>query len=156
MRRLVVNLLIAAVSLGGAESSADRADKVVVNKSIRELQLLKDGRVIRSYKIALGRNPVGPKQRQGDIKTPEGAYIISGRNSTSAYHKIVADFVSECGRPGPPGGNTMIHGLPSGQGFIGAAHRLNDWTDGWVAVTDAEIEEIWRPVPDGTPIQINP
>src|SRR5271169_174550 len=84
---VVVNLLIVAASLGGAVSSVDRADKVVVNKSKRELLLLKDGKVIRSYKVALGRNPVGQKQRQGDSKTPEGAYIISGRNGGSAYHR---------------------------------------------------------------------
>lgn len=161
--KLVVNLLIVAVSLGEAAISADRADKLIVNKSKRELLLLKDDKVIRSYKIALGRNSMGQKQRQSDSRTPEGAYIISGRNSGSAYHRSLrisypnAADRDRAKRLGvAPGGDIMIHGLPNGQGYIGAAHRLIDWTDGCVAVTDAEIEEIWRLVPDGTPVQINP
>jgi murein L,D-transpeptidase YafK len=162
LKPLLVNSLILAVSLSAA-SSADRADRLIVNKSKRELVLLTDGKVIRSYKIALGRNPVGQKQRQGDSKTPEGAYTISGRNSSSAYHRSLRiSYPNAADRDGArqlgvaPGGDIMIHGLPNGRGFIGAAHRLIDWTDGCVAVTDAEIEEIWRLVPDGTPIQINP
>ncbi len=146
-----------------AAAGADRAERIVVNKSRRELVLYASRKVIRSYKIALGRNPVGPKLRQGDGKTPEGTYTISGRNAASAFHRALrisypsASDRSRARRQGVnPGGDIMIHGLPNGQGFIGAAHRLIDWTDGCIAVTDEEIEEIWRLVPDGTPIQINP
>jgi murein L,D-transpeptidase YafK len=135
----------------------------VVNKTKRELLLYKDGKLIRSYKVALGKSPVGPKTRKGDGKTPEGAYVISGRNAASAYHKSLrisypnaADRLRAKQQGVDPGGDIMIHGLPKGQGFIGTAHRLYDWTDGCVAVTNAEIEEIWLLVPDGTPIQINP
>ena len=118
--------------------------------------------MIRTYRVALGRNPVGPKQRQGDGKTPEGAYVIVGRNPNSAYHKSL-----RISYPGPadrefarrlrvePGGDIMIHGLPNGQGWIGAGHRLRDWTEGCIAVTNDEIEEIWRLVGDGTPVLIN-
>lgn len=161
MRR--VGLLLAALSLFGAAKSGDTADKVVVNKAKRELLLLKDGKVIRSYRVALGRNPVGLKQRQGDGKTPEGAYVISGRNTASAFHRSLgisypnaADRARARRLRVNPGGSIMIHGLPKGQGYIGAAHRLTDWTEGCIAVTNAEIEEIWRLVPNGTPVQINP
>jgi len=97
-----------------------------VNKSKRELLLLRDGKLLRSYKVALGRNPNGSDRVRAEA---------AGVN---------------------PGGDIMIHGLPNGRGYLGAAHRLVDWTDGCIAVTDAEIEEIWQLVPDGTPVQINP
>ena len=146
-----------------ATDTKDRVDKLVVNKAKRELLVYRSGQVTRSYRIALGKNPVGPKARKGDGKTPEGAYTIGGRNGTSAYHKSLrvsypnaADRERARRQGVDPGGDIMIHGLPNGQGFIGAAHRLIDWTDGCIAVTDSEIEEIWRLVPDGTPIQINP
>ncbi len=160
---LFLNAFLIAASLSEAASSAGTADQVVVNKSKRELLLLRDGKLLRSYKVALGRNSVGPKQRQGDGKTPEGAYTISGRNAASAFHKSLrisypntSDRERARRQGAKPGGDIMIHGLPNGQGCIGAAHRLRDWTEGCVAVTDAEIEEIWRLVPDGTPVRINP
>lgn len=146
-----------------AAGSGDQADRLVVDKSKRELLLTRSGKVIRSYRIALGGNPVGPKLRKGDGKTPEGAYTISGRNAASAFHGSLrisypnaADRIRARRQGVDPGGDIMIHGLPNGQGFVGAAHRLSDWTDGCIAVTDAEIEEIWRLAPDGTPIRINP
>lgn len=162
-RSCLIGLVLAAASLSGAAGSAGIADKVVVNKARRELLLLKDGKVIRSYRVALGGNPVGPKERQGDHKTPEGGYVISGRNSRSAFHRSLAiSYPNAADRARArrqrvnPGGSIMIHGLPNGHGYIGAAHRLADWTDGCIAVTDPEIEEIWRLAPDGTPVQINP
>lgn len=120
-------------------------------------------RVIKSYRVALGRNPVGPKRQQGDGKTPEGIYSISGRNAASAFHRALRVSYpnpsdrARAKRAGvTPGGDIMIHGLPNGQGAIGAAHRLTDWTEGCMAVTNAEIEEIWRLVPNGTTVEINP
>jgi murein L,D-transpeptidase YafK len=140
-----------------------KADRIVVNKAKRELLLYRSGVLIRSYRIALGKHPIGPKMRQGDSKTPEGAYTISGRNAQSAYHKSLrisypnaADRERAKRQGVEPGGDIMVHGLPNAQGFVGAAHRLFDWTDGCIAVTNEEIEEIWLLVPDGTPIQINP
>ncbi len=158
-----VGLLALSVAPCSAAGTGQKADKLVVNKSRRELLLYRSGNVIRSYKVALGKNPVGPKMRQGDGRTPEGAYTITGRNAASAYHRSLrisypsaADRERARRQGVDPGGDIMIHGLPNGQGFVGAAHRLVDWTDGCIAVTNAEIEEIWRLVPDGTPIQINP
>jgi murein L,D-transpeptidase YafK len=158
-----IGLLALSLVSWAAASTGDRADKIVVNKSKRELLLSRSGKVIRTYRIALGKNPVGPKLRKGDRKTPEGVYSISGRNAASAYHRSLrisypnaADRIRARRQGVDPGGDIMIHGLPNGQGYVGASHRLIDWTDGCIAVTDAEIEEIWRLVPDGTPIQINP
>jgi murein L,D-transpeptidase YafK len=144
MQILIGSLMLAALAAG----SNDSADQVVVNKSKRELLLLRHGAVIRTYRIALGRSPVGPKQRQGDGKTPEGSYVISGRNAKSAYRKSLrvsypnAADSERARREGvSPGGDIMIHGLPNGLGWMGATHRLRDWTEGCIAVTDEEIEE---------------
>ncbi len=153
-------LAAAAVCDWAAEAPADR---IVINKARRELLLLRKGKVIRSYKVALGTNPLGPKERRGDGRTPEGTYTITGRNARSNYHRALRvsypnaqDRARAARLRVNPGGDIMIHGLPNGQGYIGAAHRLMDWTLGCIAVTNAEIEEIWRLVPDGTAVQINP
>src|SRR5712692_538938 len=120
------------------------------------------GKVMKSYRVALGSNPVGPKTRQGDGKTPEGAYSISGRNAASAFHRALrvsypnaADRAAARKRGVSHGGDIMIHGLPNGQAYIGKAHVQTDWTEGCIAVTSAEIEEIWRLVPDGAKVEIN-
>ncbi|MDX2150315.1 MAG: L,D-transpeptidase family protein [Bryobacteraceae bacterium] len=139
------------------------ADRIIVNKQQRELLLLRGGRVIRHYRIALGRTPVGPKEREGDGKTPEGAYIISGRNPRSAFHLSLrisypspADRARAARAGVSPGGDIMIHGLPNSQPHLGPEHARTDWTEGCIAVTNEEIEELWPLVPNQTPIQINP
>jgi murein L,D-transpeptidase YafK len=139
------------------------ADGIIVNKSKRQMLLVREGKVIRRYKIGLGQSPVGPKQRQGDSKTPEGLYTISGRNPASNYHLALQisypnDADAERARVAgeDPGGDIMIHGLPNGEAESEKHARMTDWTAGCIAVMDEEIEEIWRLVPDGTPIQINP
>jgi murein L,D-transpeptidase YafK len=153
-----------ALLLGPFAARAEHAaDLIVVRKAKRQMILLREGKTLRSYLVALGRTPVGPKRRQGDGKTPEGEYTISGRNKNSSYHRSLrisypnSEDQSRARRAGVnAGGDIMIHGLPNGVGKIGAAHRLNDWTEGCIAVTNDEIEEIWRLVPDGTPIRIEP
>jgi len=161
-KRLLVLILITAAWTFQA-AGAETADKVVVNKARREMMLLRQGRVLRTYRIALGRDPFGAKRRQGDGKTPEGDYVISGRNSKSAFHRSLrVSYPNAVDRSRAkrnnldPGGDIMIHGLPNGQAAIGEAHRLIDWTEGCIAVTNAEIEEIWAMVANGTPIRINP
>lgn len=161
-RRLLAALLVAAVSsLSGAADL--KADRIVINKRRRELILMHGGRPMRTYRVALGRNPLGAKTQQGDGRTPEGIYVISGRPERSAYHRSLrisypnAQDRARAKRLGVnPGGDIMIHGLPNGQGWIGSAHRMTDWTEGCIAVTNQEIEEIWRLVPNGIPVQINP
>jgi len=119
--------------------------------------------VIKSYRIALGGTPVGRKEQQGDHKTPEGLYTIVGRNPSSQYHRALRvsypnaeDRARAAKRGVPPGGDIMIHGLPNGYGWVGRGHLAKDWTDGCIAVTDQEIEEIWTLVADGTPVEIRP
>lgn len=136
-------------------------DRIIVEKRARRMILLKEGRVIRTYRIALGRGGLGPKERSGDNKVPEGIYRITGRNPESAYHLSL-----RIGYPTPsqaraarqrgidPGGDIMIHGLRNGLGWIGAQHRRLDWTQGCIAVTNEEIKEIWRTVPDQAVIEI--
>jgi murein L,D-transpeptidase YafK len=139
------------------------ADRVVVNKAERRLTLYFREQPLRTYRVALGSHPVGPKQQEGDGRTPEGSYVLDYRNSKSAFHLSLhvsypstADSARARERGVKPGGLIMVHGLPNRLGFLGSLHTLNDWTDGCVAVTNTEIEEIWRVVPDGTSILINP
>jgi len=140
-----------------------RADRVLVLKENHTLQLLNKGRVIKIYKVALGGDPVGPKTRQGDHKTPEGVYVLDSRNAHSKFYKAIhisypnaADRAAAREKGVSPGGDVFVHGLPNGYGFMGEAHRLKDWTDGCIAVTNQEIDEIWAAVADGTPIEIKP
>jgi L,D-transpeptidase catalytic domain len=139
-----------------------QADLVVVNKTGRIMQLFRNGRIIREYRISLGGQPIGHKQHEGDKRTPEGHYIIDWRNSkSSAYlslhisYPAPADIARAAAAGQAPGGNIMIHGLANGWGLVGSLHLLWDWTDGCIAVTNDEMRQIWSIVPDGTPIEIN-
>ena len=137
------------------------ADRVVVDKPARRLQLLRDGAVIEEYQISLGASPQGHKTREGDEKTPEGEYLIDWRNPRSAAHLSLhisypndADTAAAAARGENPGGEIMIHGIANGWGWLGGLHRSWDWTNGCIAVTNAEMREIWSLVPNGTPIEI--
>lgn len=136
------------------------ADYIVVEKSKRKMVLMHDGKVIRKYSVMLGKKSVGPKLREGDFKTPEGYYYISGRLANSEYHlalqisypdELDTERAQKLGLS--PGGRIMIHGLPND---YGKRKRKKDWTHGCIAVNNEEIEEIWKLVPDGTPIEIRP
>jgi murein L,D-transpeptidase YafK len=162
MRRLAVALVLAWLGMrtGVAQQQADR---IVIEKAKRKMVLLSHGKVLRVYQVALGRNPVGPKTQRGDMRTPEGQYAIDARNAASLFHRSLhvsypntADRAKAKKLGVDPGGDIMIHGLPNGQGQIGKAHLQSDWTWGCIAVTDEEIEEIWRLVPNGTPVEIRP
>ncbi len=139
------------------------ADKVLIEKKERRLTLLSKGEVIKTYKIALGGNPVGPKERQGDNKTPEGTYIIDSRNRDSGYHLSLhisypneKDKIRAKELGVSPGGDIMIHGIKNGLSWVGASHAEVDWTKGCIAVTDEEMEEIYKLVPNGTIVEIRP
>ena len=153
----------AGVASQPAFGQTARADRVLVLKKEHTLQLLRQGKIIKTYKVALGGDPVGPKTRQGDHKTPEGVYVLNFRNAHSQFYKSIHISYPNAGdreqarqKGVSPGGDVFVHALPNGYGAIGAAHRLKDWTDGCVAVTDEEMDEIWDLVPDGTPIEIRP
>lgn len=160
---LTVWLLCLPALAQAAAKPARQADRVLVLKKARTLRLLSHGKVIRTYKVALGGDPVGRKTRQGDHKTPEGLYVLDSRNGHSQFYRSIhisypnVQDRAEARRNGvSPGGDVFVHGLPNGYGFLGASHRLKDWTDGCIAVTNEEIDEIWQAVPDGTPIEISP
>lgn len=140
-----------------------KADSVIVLKDQRRLLLLHGGATLKAYTVALGPEPHGHKTREGDGRTPEGNYRLDGRNPRSRFHLALhisypnpSDRARAAAAGASPGGDIMIHGLPNGLGWIGKLHRLVDWTDGCVAVTNREMEEIWRAVDDGTPIEIVP
>jgi tetratricopeptide (TPR) repeat protein len=139
------------------------ADKILIEKKERRLTLLSKGEVLKTYKIALGGNPNGPKERQGDNKTPEGAYVIDSRNRDSRYHLSLhisypngkdKKRAKELGVS--PGGDIMIHGIKNGFSWAGDFHTDVDWTKGCIAVTDEEIEEINKLAPNGTIVEIRP
>jgi murein L,D-transpeptidase YafK len=138
-------------------------DRIVVEKSVRKLSILANGKMLKSYHVALGRNPVGAKQQEGDNKTPEGIYKIDGRNPQSSFHLALhvsypsdEDKKRAAERGVSAGFDIMIHGIPNGHGWIGAFHRWKDWTAGCIALTDEEIEELWRVTPDATTVEIRP
>ncbi len=140
-----------------------KANKVIVLKSERRLLLLRGETILRSYRVALGRNPRGGKTRQGDGRTPEGRYLLDWRNPKSRFYRSIhisypnaADRERARARGVAPGGDIMIHGLPNGLEAIGPAHANSDWTEGCIAVTNAEMDEIWAAVDDGTAIEIRP
>lgn len=140
-----------------------KADKIILIKEERKLYLMSNNQVLKTYKVALGGHPIGPKSQEGDGKTPEGLYVIDRHNPNSSFHLSLhvsypsPDDLVAAQRAGVrPGGDIMIHGTRNGLGWLGSFHRLIDWTQGCIAVTNTEIEEIWALVPDGTPIEIRP
>jgi hypothetical protein len=139
------------------------ADSIVVEKSRRTMTLYHQGTPVRIYFIALGQNPVGDKVGIGDNRTPEGLYYIEAHNPASKYYLSLRvsypneqDIAEARARGMATGGDIMIHGLPRGFEKLGAEHRKRDWTNGCIAVTNAEIEEIWSAIPDGAAIHIKP
>ena len=151
----------AAAQLPGV--SADSVDLVVIYKSERLLQLKKRGEVVRSYDVALGAQPKGHKLSEGDNRTPEGVYTLDWRNANSQFHRSMhisypgeGDFAKARRRGVSPGGLIMIHGMPNGRRAGEMNHPVNDWTNGCIAVTNDEMDEIWSMVEDGTTIIIFP
>jgi murein L,D-transpeptidase YafK len=138
-------------------------ERILVEKAARRLTIFRNGKELKTYRIALGRNPIGAKEQEGDLKTPEGVYFIDSRNPHSDFHLGLhlsypspEDTARAAARGVPAGYDIMIHGLPNGGGWLGAFHRGKDWTAGCIALTDEEIEELWRVTPDGTAVEIRP
>ncbi|MBL6750871.1 MAG: L,D-transpeptidase family protein [Nevskia sp.] len=137
------------------------ADRIVIDKSTRHMSVYSHGALLRSYRVALGRGDPGAKLWQGDRRTPEGRYTVDGHNPSSAFHRALhvsypsaVDVARATAAGHAPGGDIMIHGLPNGFGWIGRVQRLSDWTAGCIALTNPEMDELYRIVPDGTPIEI--
>lgn len=140
-----------------------KIDKIVVIKGKRIMEIYSGNQVIKTYAIALGRNPNGDKESEGDKRTPEGDYQINDKNPHSSFHKNLGvsypnqkDIEDARNKNLKPGGEIKIHGLRNGIGFIGKFHRIMDWTAGCIAVTNDEIDELYERVEIGTPIIIKP
>jgi len=140
-----------------------KADLVVVRKAAHRLDLYQGGALLKSYAVSLGRHPIGPKQQQGDGKTPEGQYILDYRKPDSSFYRALhvsypaaQDLTAARARGVDPGGLVMVHGMKNGLGWLGRLHLALDWTDGCVALTNREMDEVWRAVPDGTRIILEP
>ncbi|HTJ63135.1 MAG TPA: L,D-transpeptidase family protein [Alphaproteobacteria bacterium] len=143
--------------------ASPKADSIVVYKSARLLQLRRHGQVIKSYHVALGRQPVGQKMEEGDGRTPEGSYIVDRRNIESEYHLSLHisypeknDIQRAEARHVSAGGAIMIHGEPNVLNDEGKKHLLKDWTAGCIALNNRDIDEIWRLVDDGVSVDIYP
>ena len=145
------------------EQEHGEVDKVLVKKSQRQLYLLKKGKIYRQYRISLGFAPRGHKQQQGDGRTPEGQYLIDYRNPHSQFYRSLhinypntTDKQRAKRRGIDPGGQIFIHGLPSGGVTNSAGYAKTDWTLGCLSVSNEAMDEIWRLVKNGTPIEIQP
>jgi murein L,D-transpeptidase YafK len=141
----------------------EKADLVVVHKARRSLELWAGGETIAKYRIALGFNPVGHKEYEGDGKTPEGVYTITTRNERSNFYRSLkinypnaTDEMNAAAKGQKPGGMIMIHGIKNGMTAAEMQHPKKDWTEGCIAVTDAEIDDIWQRVDSGTAVLIMP
>jgi murein L,D-transpeptidase YafK len=160
-------LALTLVLTGAPESRASAAtspvELVLVYKSAKVMELLTGNQVVRSYRVALGRNPLGHKQKAGDCRTPEGCYIIDSRKSDSKFYRSLhvsypnsQDLATAKKRGFSPGRDIMIHGLPKGYEDLADFHFRMNWTKGCIAVNNAEMDEIWRLIPNGTRIIIKP
>jgi murein L,D-transpeptidase YafK len=154
-------LLLLFCPLGRSNEPREKVDRIVVVKSARIMTLMRDGKALKTYKVALSREPVGAKERAGDHKVPEGEYVVDSKVLHSRFHLALhisypnaADRERARKLGVKPGGNIEIHGLDSNYAWVGGLQRYVDWTDGCIAVANPEIEEIYKLVAVGTPVEI--
>jgi murein L,D-transpeptidase YafK len=152
-----------AIASSGIEAGLPLADSVIVRKAARKLDLLRNGQVLRSYKVALGLRPEGHKQFEGDYRTPEGKYLLTRRNPNSDYFLSIQvsypndDDVARARKQGVrPGGAIMIHGQPNTPRKPRDYYSNIDWTEGCIAVSNSDMVEIWLMTSPDTPIEIQP
>lgn len=166
MRMLAAAILCLFAAVPAADAAtrpAAKADFILVEKANRTLTLYAAKKPIKTYRIALGGNPEGHKEQEGDSRTPEGRYVIDAKNPWSSFHLSLrisypdrSDRAAARKKGVSPGGQIMIHGTPEGLAVLQNAGVFRDWTAGCIAVTNAEIEEIYKMVDKGTPILIKP
>ena len=165
MWRTCCSLVLAGALLAGgaAASNLEVADRIVVHKSERKLLLLRGERILRSIDVALGLSPKGATRQEGDFRTPEGSYRLSGRNVNSDYYLALkvsypnpVDQQRAAAEGVSPGGLIMIHGQPNRPTKPLEYYQKNDWTNGCIAVSNSDMVDIWLMTPDDTPIQILP
>ena len=144
-------------------SSSTKADKVIVEKSQAKLLLMYQGKVINEYHVAFGAEPKGHKKQEGDERTPEGEYVLDYKKSNSSFYKAIhISYPNEQDKLNAkklgvnPGGMIMIHGQKNGFGLFSFITQKFNWTNGCIAVTNLEMDEIWDAVDENTPIEIRP
>jgi len=163
MLKPVIGCIALLLSVAAGADSAVLADRVLVKKAEKTLYLIKDGIAFREFRIALGPKSRGPKQMAGDERTPEGSYVLDFKNEKSDFYKSIrisypnADDMRRAASQGiDPGGLIMIHGLPNHSNLPAALVQQYNWTDGCIAVTNQDMDQIWLAVEPGTPIDILP
>jgi murein L,D-transpeptidase YafK len=159
----LIVLAVAAIPHTLAAPLKSQADLIVVEKAKRTLTLYARKKPLKTYRIALGGNPIGHKEQEGDSRTPEGRYIIDAKNPWSSFHLSLRvsypnrrDQAAARKKGVSPGGQIMIHGTPGSLATLQSTGLFRDWTAGCIAVTNEEIEEIYGAVKAGTPIVIKP
>ena len=174
VRTLIALIFTMMVSIGGQAIAAPndvaswtplKADRLVVLKGERRLVLMRGDRVMKVFRVALGRYPKGHKVREGDARTPEGTYTVDYRldtNKSKFYRALHISYPNRQDRAQArklgvsPGGQIMIHGLPTKWSAKDVGHPRLDWTQGCIALTNREMDQIWKMVDDGTTIEIHP
>jgi len=164
-----VGVVVVDAALGAGAARIDEnlvppvADRIVVHKSERRLYLMRHGQILRSYRVALGLIPEGPKERAGDFRTPEGRYQLGRRNPRSDYFlSIQVSYPNGEDRRRAhrhrldPGGSIMLHGLPNNLRHSPDYYAAHDWTDGCIAMSNSDMVELWLMTQDNTPIEIMP
>ncbi|WP_299005556.1 L,D-transpeptidase family protein [uncultured Shewanella sp.] len=143
--------------------SSTKADLVVVTKSQLALSVFKEGKLLKKFNIALGSNPVGPKRKRGDKRTPEGRYTLDYKKEDSAYYRAIHisypneyDLRYSKANGVDPGGQIMIHGQDPNSSIPVDKRQKFNWTDGCIALTNKDIDELWQLLDEGTPIVIHP
>ena len=171
MGRLIGPLLLLVLPCLHSGSSAanelspqhPQADRVLVLKSERKLHLYREGEILRSFDIALGLAPQGPKRESGDFRTPEGRYFLEWKNPDSDYFMSLKvsypnkqDMAQAAAAGVDPGGLIMIHGEPNNGRYSAMREQGMDWTDGCIAVSNADMVDIWLMTTEGMTIEIQP
>jgi murein L,D-transpeptidase YafK len=160
---LMILLLLAVAPAGARALDLGAADRVVVYKHQRVLQLLRNGEVLRTYRVSLGLQPQGHKERSGDFRTPEGSYLLTRRNAHSDYFLSVqvsypnaVDILVARRNGWRAGGSIMVHGLPNSLKHPVSQYVGRDWTDGCIALSNGDMLEFWQLTGYDTPIDIRP
>ena len=166
-RRPRSNALFIAILCGGAITSYAQttvvADSIIVSKSAHTLSLMSGKTVLKRYHVAIGRGSVGAKEFAGDNRTPEGKFVIDGKKTDTKFHKALhisypnpEDRARALKLGKSPGGDIEIHGVPASFAWLGTAQHALDWTAGCIALSNEEVDEVWKMVSVGTPVEINP
>ncbi len=161
--KVVFSVFLGLLFLPAIVFAFPRIDLVRVKKSEAKLYLMKSGKIVRVYHVVLGAHPKGHKQKKGDERTPEGWYVLDYKNAHSAFYKSIhISYPNRADRERArkahvnPGGAIMIHGQKNGWGWASFIAQHFNWTDGCIAVTNKDMDEIWNAVKVGTPIEIKP